>query len=96
MFNARRRKLAWLFTLVLILELAILCCASVHLSDHSCSGHESCAICRYLHLSLRGSFALPALLPAMLALIAACGTVSAQLIHTRRTTLFSLKVRLND
>lgn len=95
MFNARRRRIAWLFTLVLALELAVLCCASIHLSDHACCGDE-CAICACVRAGLRRA-ALAALV--LTALIAA--TVLRRAFAVRRaalgaSTLIDRKVRLND
>ena len=60
MCNTRRRRLAWLFALVLIAGLALLCCASAHLSHHICCG-ENCAICACVRAGLRwGAVAAPA------------------------------------
>ena len=61
MLDTRRRRLAWLFALVLLMELALLCCASVHISSHDCSGQESCAICAMLRPAIRCAFAVLAL-----------------------------------
>ena len=53
MFCARQRRLAWVFMLVLALELALLCCASIHLTDHVCNDHRNCAICAFVRTGLR-------------------------------------------
>ena len=53
MIRTRQRRLAWMFMLVLVLELALLSCASMHLSDHACSDRESCAICSFVRAGLR-------------------------------------------
>ena len=96
MIDARRRRLAWLFALVLLTELALLCCACVHAGDHECVGHEACAICRYLRLALRGGMPLPAAMLALLALAAARAEHRLRSPRSVPCTLFALKVRLND
>lgn len=96
MADTRRRRLAWLFALVLLMELALLCCACVHADDHECAGHEACAICRYLRLALRGSRALAAAAFALLALAAMRADLRPRSPRFAPVTLFALKVRMND
>lgn len=98
MYSINRRRAAWLLLLVLALELAVVCCASIHLSDHICRGHETeaCAICACLRTGLRR--AAPAALLALAALL------SAQALRfdtpSRKDgasdTLIARKIRLND
>ena len=40
----RRRRLAWLLTLVLAMELAALCCAGVHLGCHGGMHADRCPV----------------------------------------------------
>ena len=53
MVCTRQRRLAQVFVLVLALELALMCCAFVHLSDHACTDHTRCAICACARAGLR-------------------------------------------
>ena len=94
MTDARRRRLSWLFALVLLAELALLCCASAQIASHCCPEHGRCAICECLRAEGRQlRLALPA---AFLVLLVAC---AASLLPSARSlpfTLFSLRVRMND
>ena len=95
MSDARRRHIAWLFALVLLMELAVLCCASMHLSDHCCCGH-ACAICACVRAGLRRA-ALAALALAALtavAVVRAGAPASGRFTHV--DSLFDRRVRLND
>ena len=96
MFHTRQRRLAWMFALVLILELALLCCASMHLTDHHCTGDDSCAICACVRSGMRRA-ALTALLAAAFACAVTLltGSLSARRFAAE-TSLVSQKVRLND
>ncbi len=94
MTDARRRRLSWLFALVLLAELALLCCASAQVASHCCPKHGRCAICACLRAEARQfRLALPA---AILALLAACAAASLRAAPAHPCTLFSLRVRLND
>ena len=98
MYSIHRRRAAWFFLLVLALELAVLCCASVHLSDHICRGHESetCAICACLRTGLRRA--------ALAVLIASAALLTAMPYRREAPSrngsgpdsLIARKVRLND
>lgn len=95
MSNVRRRRLALLFTLVLLTGLALSCCAFLHISSHACPGHECCAICAALRPEGRY---------AILVLCAALGllpALSANRHFTRQPcvlsdTPISRRIRLND
>lgn len=96
MFRTRQRRLAWMFMLVLALELALLCCASIHLADHACAGHERCAICAIVRTGLR-RFALVAM--AVSAIQAAAGLSMCARLSRRALIADSpvlRRVRLND
>ena len=98
MHSIHRRRAAWLFLLVLALELAVLCCASAHLSDHICRGHEAetCAICACLRTGLRR--AAPAALLAPVALLGAllCRREAPSRDDGAPDSLVARKIRLND
>lgn len=96
MTETRRRRLAWLFALVLLMELAVLGCALVHLGDHECAGHDACAICRYMRLAMRGGFAMPAAILTLLAPAVIRAARPGRPVRFASGTLFALKVRLND
>ena len=96
MFQTRRARLAGLFALILIADLALLCCALGQIDCHCCPGHGACAICEFTRMSLR-SFAL---LPAA-ALTLLCRHTNAAFSPLRGPfvpcrNLFTLRVRLND
>lgn len=94
MIDTRRRRLSWLFALVLLAELALLCCASAQVACHCCPKHGRCAICECLRAEGRQfRLALPV---AILALLAACAAAPLPAATARSFTLFSLRVRLND
>lgn len=96
MLYARRRQLAWLFVLVLAMELALLCCASAHLSDHRCCGEDTCLICACVRGGLRKvALAAPALL-ALFALMALACSGGAMRLFTGLDSPIARKVRLND
>ena len=95
MFQSRRRRYAWLLTLVLAVGLALMCCAFASLSDHCCAGHEDCAICACLRAALRYGFSMPAVLSTV-ALAVARKAQHRPLPHVCPDTPFSRKVRLND
>lgn len=96
MFKTRRRRLAWLFALVLLSELAVLCCASTHLSSHLCPGCEQCAICACVRSGLNRAAVAPLALLVLLALAALDGESPARRGPAPFFTLFARKVRLND
>lgn len=94
--DTRRRRLAWLFALVLLMELALLCCAYGHLCDHCCPGCDDCAICRVVRLGAR-RFALPAAAAAAaLACVAHAAASHARPCFIPVPTPIARKVRLND
>ena len=70
MFRIHHRRLAWIFTLVLVLELALLCCASVRLTDHGCGGHPDCAICAFVRTGLRRNAVVAMMASALMAVMA--------------------------
>lgn len=96
MICARQRRLAWMFLLVLALELALLCCASIHLTDHDCSGHESCAICAFVRAGLRRMADFVIITSALLTALAihSGAYVSRRFIIANSPVL--RRVRLND
>ncbi|MBR1822447.1 MAG: hypothetical protein IJ769_12625 [Clostridia bacterium] len=96
MFNSRRRRIAWLFALVLLMELAILCCASMHLSDHLCPGCARCAICATVRAGLKRAIAMPLLALAPLTFAILQRITLARRSFARRDSLFARHVRLND
>ena len=94
MLETRRRRLAWLFALVLLAELALLCCACVRVESHVCPGHGCCAVCALLDAT---RFAA-ALVVAALCLMA---SPSFRARFSRRERFpfempISRRVRLND
>lgn len=95
MFKTRRKRLAWLFALVLLAELALLCCACVLFTTHQCPGHDRCGVCAALNPARR--FALAALILALGLPLAASPAASAawQAVALLFTPI-SLRVRLND
>lgn len=95
MFDARRRRIAWLFTLVLVLELAVLCCASIHLSDHICCGDE-CAICACVRAGLRRTALAVLVLAALIAAAVLRRATPVRRFAEGARTLIDRKVRLND
>ncbi len=95
MLNTRRRRLAWLFTLVLLTELALVCCASVHFASHDCPGHDSCAICATLRPEYRATLAALALALGM-ALAALPSVRPSRRAAAAYDTPVSRRVRMND
>lgn len=96
MFDTRRRRLAWLFVLVLLMELALLCCAYNHTSLHLCCGHRACALCARMRSTLLRELILPACILSLLALGVIRAAHRAALSRAPQTSLFNLGVRLND
>lgn len=95
MLETRRRRLALLFALVLLMELALLCCASVHVASHVCRGHDCCAICATLRPEYRA--ALAALAVALgLALAALPSARPSRRAAAACGTPVSRRVRMND
>ena len=94
MSHTRRRRLAWLFALVLLAELALVCCASVHVSSHACAGHD-CAICDALRPQRRLRIVPRA---TALTVLAALPLIARRLRRFARCgdTQVSLRTRLND
>lgn len=96
MSRTRQRQLAWMFTLVLALELALFCCACLHLADHACGGYEHCGICVCVRAGLR-RVAVAAIACSMLSAVAAlsvCARVSRRFAPADSPVL--RRVRLND
>lgn len=94
MFYSRRRRIAWMFALALILELALLCCACGHLIDHRCEGPHTCPLCRFL----RGGFR-PALTPQSSVVAPSVSRPGASGLPGLRfvpATPIARRVRLND
>lgn len=96
MLLKRQRRLAWMFMLVLALELALLCCASIHLADHVCSGHETCAICLFVRVGLRRAAVAALTLSALSAVAAACVGAGVPRRFGPVDSLVLRRVRLND
>lgn len=94
MFNARRRRLAWLFALVLLMGLALLCCASIHVASHDCRG-DDCAICAALRPERRIALHVT-LASACLSLVALIGASCRRHCAVSIDTPVSLHVRLDD
>jgi len=92
----RRRKTAWLLTLVLMLELAVLCCACSHIACHHCVHSPRCAVCEYVKLGLRTALLLPAAVLTLIALMTCSEQTRTMDPSLRRHTLFDQKVQLND
>ena len=93
----RRRRLAWLCTLVLIMELALLCCAYNHNSHHLCADSQSCAICAWMRSALLRFFLPPAATLSILTTLRAAARVARESASTHCiTSLYALRVRLND
>lgn len=95
MFRTRQRRLAWMFMLVLALELALLCCASIHLTDHVCSGHQSCAICALMRTGLRRTV-LAAVVASALSAVAAIRLGAGLPLVCLADSPVQRRVRLND
>lgn len=97
MRHTRRKDTAWLFALILLLELTALFCACTLVEYHHCQDCASCAICEYLRIPLGSalplSFALTALAGGI-ALVAALCRPSA--LGWLNATLIARKVELND
>ena len=95
MLNARRKRLAWLFALVLLLELAVFCCALGHISSHVCPEGGRCVICAFINAELRRASFTP-----LLILLVAARSLPAFTERTHRavfeSSLFAFRVRLND
>ena len=96
MFCARQRRLAWMFMLVLVLELALVCCASIHLTDHACSDHENCAICSFVRTGLRRVAVAAIAASALLAFTAFHTGVSLSPGFLIADSPVIRRVRLND
>ena len=91
-----RRRCARLLTLVLLLELAVLCCACTHIACHHCTHGPDCSICEYVKLGLRVALLLPAAIFSLIARLS-CGRVGAtRRVFAPSPTLFDRKVQLND
>ena len=91
-----RRRTAWLLTLVLLLELAVLCCACSHIACHHCTHGADCSICEYVRLGLRMAFipvAAALMLIARMTRAPRCAILRAA-VHL--PTLIDRKVELND
>ena len=95
MFDTRRRRLAWLFALVLLAELALLCCASIHVNHHICHG-DDCAICACVRTGMKRAMilALPAL--ASLAVAVRMRARRARRVFAGIDSLIARRVQLND
>ena len=96
MFDTRRRRLAWLFALVLLMELALLCCACAQLSAHLCPGHGTCAICRQLSAAPLRFALLPIALASAMAALSGGIKLRATVRRAPLPTPVIRKVRLND
>ena len=96
MSNPRCRRIAWFFALVLLAELALLCCACGHLSSHHCADSHTCALCRCLRQGLRfGLCLIPVCLAALLS-VGLSGPFRSRRAAAVPATPVSRRVRLND
>ena len=91
-----RRRTAWLLTLVLLLELAVLCCACSRVACHHCVHGPRCAVCGYVKLGLRTAFLMPAAALMLSALLTHSEIARRQVPACRGLTLFDRRVKLND
>ena len=96
MIRTRQRRLALMFILVLAAELVLLCCASAHLADHACSGHDSCAICAFVSTGLRRAAVAALALTVMLAAAAVRSGIRISRRSVPSDSPVMLRVRLND
>ena len=96
MFDVRRRRIAWLLTLVLMLELALLCCASTHFSAHNCHENCRCAICEYVRLGQNRAAVVPLLMLALSALLLTASGSPVRRHALPFSSLLSRRVRFND
>lgn len=93
----RRRKLAWLITLVLLMGLALSCCACTHILCHDCNPNGLCPICEFIEASLRGAFVLFLLLGFWTLLYITVRLANASRQHsTIFIPLVARKIRLDD
>lgn len=91
-----RRRCARLLTLVLFLELAVLCCACTHIACHHCTHGPDCSICEYVKLGLRTALLLPAAILSLVARLTCLRIGAARRVPAHAATLFDRKVQLND
>ena len=91
-----RRRTAWLLTLVLMLELAVLCCACAHIACHHCVHSPLCPVCEYVKLGLRTAFLIPAAALMLIALLTCSEHARTMGPACRGLTLFDRRVKLND
>ena len=91
-----RRRTAWLLTLVLLLELAVLCCACSRIACHHCAHGPRCAVCEYVKLGLRTAFLMPAAILTRIALMACSEHARATGPSGQGSTLYDQRVKLND
>ena len=97
MLRSRRRRFALLFALVLVAELAVLCCAYGHASRHLCPGCQTCALCASMRAALHRDCAVPAVALALMALCApSARALAGRLYLLLFTTLISCGIRMND
>ena len=96
MFDSRRRQLAWLFLLVLAMELAFLCCASAHICHHLCTGAETCAICACVRAGHRRALSSAALATLVAGLVGPLAVAPALPSVPLGDTPVARRVRLND
>ena len=91
-----RRRTAWLLTLVLLLELAVLCCACSRIACHHCAHGPRCAVCEYVKLGLRTAFLMPSAVLTLIALMVCSGHARAVGPSGHGYTLYDQRVKLND
>lgn len=96
MFDGRRRRIAWLFALVLLTELALLCCASASLSNHICPEDHRCAICECVRLGLNRAAVAPLAALALLCLLRVLTRRPVRQQGSPFASLLTRRVRFND
>lgn len=91
-----RRQSARLLTLVLLLELALLCCACSQIACHHCGHGPRCSICEYVRLGLRTAFPLPRAILTRIALMLCAVMAAGRRAAVHAPTLFDKRVKLDD
>lgn len=97
MSTTRRRELSILFALMMIIELATLCCACAKLESHCCPDCARCAICEYLRIPLENAIGVRVLLTAPVAAAIVLRRMQRRMrFSAARLTLIAQKVELDD
>lgn len=91
-----RRRSARVMTLVLIVGLAVLCCACLQLGEHRCDHGPRCPICECVKLGLRGAALAALCLLARGPVPAHAAPIVPPFRAGHFQTPIEQKVRLND